>query len=481
MKNHGPWHVFHYIGHGGFDEAKGMGELLLTNPEDGKEDPLFAEDLADILQWQSSNLHIVVLNSCETAKVDGTKRFSSTASYLVKNGIPAVLSMQYEITDKAAIEFSEALYHDISELVEIGHPVVIDEVLVGVRQRLKKKIEAAEWGTPVLHTGLDDGILFERVNWEASEGLAESPDLEPAATPTGTLTPEDLISLKSLAGKVKTQMEDEARDSPLAENLKKLGLKSESIQVDGGCLGHEISTSQTISEIFRGGCSRLLILGEPGSGKTHLVWELVGELLDLWENDTNHRVPVVFRLSDWDGSASNLEDWLVAKFKEIHQLGPVWGRRFLKEARFTLILDGLDVVDPAHRLSCVDAINEYSQQPAGHSMVVTCRIKEYADLSTKLALGAAVRIQDVTKADVIEMFDQADSKLQALVDALKDDSSFQVVLSSRALLGMAFEAYKGLSPMDLASEELATVQDRVRQIMKAYAETPWDGEKLQAA
>ena len=40
--------------------------------------------------------------------------FSSTAAALVRLGSPAVVAMQYEITDRAAIEFSRYFYNSIA-------------------------------------------------------------------------------------------------------------------------------------------------------------------------------------------------------------------------------------------------------------------------------------------------------------------------------------------------------------------------------
>jgi CHAT domain-containing protein len=59
-------------------------------------------------------LRLVVLNSCEGAKGSDTNIFSSTSSILMRRGVPAVVAMQYEITDRAAIEFSQVFYEDIA-------------------------------------------------------------------------------------------------------------------------------------------------------------------------------------------------------------------------------------------------------------------------------------------------------------------------------------------------------------------------------
>src|SRR5215510_7353615 len=54
-----------------------------------------------------------------------------------------------------------------------------------------------------------------------------------------------------------------------------------------------------ISHIFDEAGHALLILGEPGTGKTMLLLELTRALLDRAVQDENHLIPVVFNLSSW--------------------------------------------------------------------------------------------------------------------------------------------------------------------------------------
>jgi hypothetical protein len=94
----GPWHIFHFIGHGGFNSKTDEGIIALAD-DVGKAWFLGARNLGMLLADHRS-LRLVVLNSCEGAHGSEYDIFSSTASILVQQGIPAVLAMQYEITDQ---------------------------------------------------------------------------------------------------------------------------------------------------------------------------------------------------------------------------------------------------------------------------------------------------------------------------------------------------------------------------------------------
>lgn len=149
----GPWHVLHFIGHGGFDRRLDEGVVALAD-EAGCAHPLCATDFARLLS-NHRPLRLIVLNSCEGARGSSLDVFSSTASILVRGGIPAVVAMQYEITDYAAIELSRTFYDSIAD----GWPV--DASLAEARVAISMAVpNTIEWGTPVLYTRASDGVLF---------------------------------------------------------------------------------------------------------------------------------------------------------------------------------------------------------------------------------------------------------------------------------------------------------------------------------
>lgn len=149
----GHWHIFHFIGHGGFNSNMDEG-LLALEDEKGQADYLRATQLARLLADHRA-LRLVLLNSCEGARSSEYDIFSSTAAILVRRGIPAVLAMQYEITDRAAIELSRAFYEALAD----GMPV--DTAVAVARKAISIAVtNSLEWGTPVLYMRSPDGILF---------------------------------------------------------------------------------------------------------------------------------------------------------------------------------------------------------------------------------------------------------------------------------------------------------------------------------
>jgi hypothetical protein len=149
----GPWHVFHFVGHGRFDTELGEGILDFVS-QTGDAEALAATKVGRLL-LDNSALRVVVLNACEGARSGTDDVFSGTASALVRRGVPAVIAMRDSISDRAAVEFARAFYRAIA-----------DEPIDGALSEARKAIDvgtdsAVEWSTPVLYMSSLDGVLFQ--------------------------------------------------------------------------------------------------------------------------------------------------------------------------------------------------------------------------------------------------------------------------------------------------------------------------------
>ena len=150
----GPWHIFHFIGHADFDPQSAEGVIALESAE-GRAHLVRASDFRTLLADQKS-LRLVVLNACRGASGDSKDLFSSIAAMLVQGGIPAVLAMQADISDPAALEFTRSFYGTLGQ----GEPV--DGAVAEARKAMRGEIaQTLEWGTPVLYMRAPDGTLFD--------------------------------------------------------------------------------------------------------------------------------------------------------------------------------------------------------------------------------------------------------------------------------------------------------------------------------
>ncbi|MGW3118492.1 NACHT domain-containing protein [Streptomyces sp. NPDC001107] len=135
---------------------------------------------------------------------------------------------------------------------------------------------------------------------------------------------------------------------------------------------------------------RLLILGEPGAGKTMLLIRLLLGLLQ--SREAGSAVPVIFPLASWDPDRRELDAWLADRLATDYPglaapvpapttggPGQVTSRaQALLDRRLIIpLLDGLDEL-PAHtRAVALDAVNR--TLPPGTPLVLTSRTAEYRD------------------------------------------------------------------------------------------------------
>jgi len=147
------FHIFHYIGHGAFDEQAGDGVLLLED-ERGRARPVTGTYLGQLM-GDERTLQLAVLNACEGARSSAEDAFAGVATSLVKSEIPSVIAMQFEITDDAAILFAGGFYSALAR----GAPV--DAALAAARKAIWANYNDIEWGTPVLFMRVPDGRIFD--------------------------------------------------------------------------------------------------------------------------------------------------------------------------------------------------------------------------------------------------------------------------------------------------------------------------------
>lgn len=150
----GEYHLFHFIGHGEFDQQTQDGALIMED-EDGLGFRVSGQSLSTTLHDYCDTLRLVILNACEGGRTSGDDPFSGTAQRLVQQGIPAVIAMQFAVTDETAIAFSQEFYAALSD----GFPV--DAALTEARKAVSAEAHGAEWGTPVLYMRAPDGQIFD--------------------------------------------------------------------------------------------------------------------------------------------------------------------------------------------------------------------------------------------------------------------------------------------------------------------------------
>ncbi|MFN8488263.1 MAG: CHAT domain-containing protein [Caldilineaceae bacterium] len=159
-----PVHILHFIGHGAFDEPSQTGGLLFEDANGSGQ--FVSADKFSTLLYDHLSLRLAFLNSCEGARSGPANLFAGLAQTLAQKRLPAVLAMQYTMSDNAAIELAASFYQ------ALAHSYPVDAALAEARKTLYTQTNRTEWGTPVLFMRAPDGMLFQ-VKSEQEEAVAE--------------------------------------------------------------------------------------------------------------------------------------------------------------------------------------------------------------------------------------------------------------------------------------------------------------------
>lgn len=222
-------------------------------------------------------------------------------------------------------------------------------------------------------------------------------------------------------------------------------------------------------EVFDQVGQALLILGEPGSGKTTMLLDLTRDLIGRARRDSSRPVPVVFNLSSWAGGKQSIADWLVEELRSKYSINRPLGQAWIEENALALMLDGLDEVAVERREACVVALNAFREAHSLVPMVVCSRIKDYAVLATRLNLPGAVAIQPLEPAQIERYLDGAGVELMAVRRSLGHDETLRELAETPLMLSIMTLAYKGKQVEELGS--LGSVEARRGHIFDHYIET----------
>ena len=198
------FHIFHFVGHGFYKPEWGDGVLVMEN-RNGRSQEVPGEELGSLLH-EHDPIRLAVLNACEGARSGVSDPFAGVAQSLIQQGLPAVVAMQFEITDDAALSFAHELYAAITD----GYP--LEAALAEARSAIRDEGNLTEWGTPVLYSRAPDGRLFDlpgqdqirearRRALEEAERKARQEDERKAREQAEQLRP-DPAGLVAMAGEV---------------------------------------------------------------------------------------------------------------------------------------------------------------------------------------------------------------------------------------------------------------------------------------
>jgi hypothetical protein len=234
-----------------------------------------------------------------------------------------------------------------------------------------------------------------------------------------------------------------------------------------------LAPDTTIRDIYdscraKGG-GRLLILGDPGTGKTTCLLALAADLsapgvepvpvyvpASRWSSGWARRNSLVSRIIFWRRqtklSSHPMARWLASQIQTLHQIDAKVVSTWIEEGRLLLFLDGLDEIpDAADRDSFVHYLNDFlTIYPL--PITLSSRRAEYEALTTKVEFDDAVVIRYLNDADVIQALQSAGPRLAGALTAVQHDPALLDLCRAPYLLQVLAYSYVDDDAEQIASE-----------------------------
>lgn len=175
----------------------------------------------------------------------------------------------------------------------------------------------------------------------------------------------------------------------------------------------DVSISKLFFQEDVGG--QLLILGEPGSGKTTELLGLAQTLCKRAQENPQAPIPMIFELSDWRPSqqpieAATLNRWMVEQLQLKYGLDPQLSQDWLHRNRLLPLLDGLDELQnfTAEAIRAINSMQE--DQKEQHLKLIVCsRFQDYQDCQESLSLRTMIELKPLENKAIQDYLEHRNS------------------------------------------------------------------------
>ena len=164
---------------------------------------------------------------------------------------------------------------------------------------------------------------------------------------------------------------------------------------------------------------RLVVIGEPGAGKTVFALRITLDLLA--RRQPGDPVPVILGLHTWNPIEQSLQDWMAQRLAADYpalqiadKSGPTIASELVRRQLIIPVLDGLDEVIQSLRGDVLRALNISMDRDA--PVIVTCRDADYRQIvadADVLTSAAVIKLLPIEVADLADYLPRTTKKVSS--------------------------------------------------------------------
>ncbi|MGG2465636.1 NACHT domain-containing protein [Streptomyces sp. RGM 3693] len=205
--------------------------------------------------------------------------------------------------------------------------------------------------------------------------------------------------------------------------------------------GREISGADA-AQAFDSSLGRLLIIGEPGAGKTYILRRIMRHSIAKAQEKTHEPIPFYLHLSAWPGSRQETRDWVIELLSRQYGVHEQHLNHWFTDGELSLFIDGLDELDIRRRRECIIALNKFLSQYPNLEVVITCRKREYEDTKKLLQLRGSIDVRPIETKSLAYSLDSLGADFAQLQEAIRASRRLRSLLQNPLFLRLALITYR---------------------------------------
>ncbi|MGR3274035.1 CHAT domain-containing protein [Acaryochloris marina NIES-2412] len=452
------WDLLFFAGHS-TSEDDHRGRLYIN---DRDQNSLTMDELSEALTAAlEKGLQLAIFNSC-----DGL----GLAHQLAHLNIPQVIVMREPVPNRVAQQFFQSF---LQAYVQQAQP------LYGAIKQARRQLQGIE----------DD---FPGASWlpvlcqnpaEVPHTWADlcQPTSQPTSAPSSALSRQDYRDRKIFLNKIRHAWIKGVLNKSLPSTARlTMGLVEQPDLVQAVAIstaqpaGYPLPLGTSVPTYFEQlGLGRsLLLLGQPGAGKTIALLDLAETLLEQAEQDGQAPLPVVLNLSTWGTQRTkpSIQHWLQQSLSRYYQVPQKVAEQWLQSAQITLLLDGLDEVPEERRRLCIQALNQFRLDYRHIEMVVSSRQDPYETAAEYLTLQTALILQPLAEGQIEDYCLALGDQGSPLQSVLAGDALLQQLATSPLLLNIIAVSAADVhsDPPQIHPSDPASLEDRRHRLLNTY-------------